>query len=638
MIVPGERKGGRRGAGEGGALRAGARGAMSAGRRKLIVAAALVAMVVAAFGRSLEHPFLEYDDDDYVTKNVHVQQGVTLKTLTWALTSVGYASNWHPSTWVSHMIDVQLFGLDAHAHHLMNIVIHSANAILLLLMLEALTGLFWRSAFVASLWAVHPLLVESVARVAERKDLLSGLFWMATVILYVRYVRDPGLPRYLAVLGTCALGLMSKPTVVTLPFALWLLDYWPLGRIGAGGGGPSNIQAGINLSRRNALIAEKVPLLFFSMAAAAATYAAQTSGGMTATWQRFTLGDRVANAVQSYAAYAVNAIWPANLSPLYPHAGADLSLPRVLLLGAALSLISIASLVALRRHPHFFVGWAWYLGVLVPMIGLVQVGVQGRADRYVYVPVMGLLLAITWSLAYEKWRPAARAGVLLALAGVLAALTTTSRTQVRHWASDLAVYQRALATTSRNWLAEYNVGVYLERSHRFREAALHYQASLAILPGNPHARNNLGVLLAREGKDQEAIQHYRLALAIAPASAQIHYNLGNALSRVGDFPAAVEELEEAVRFDPKHFGARMNIARIFYDRGDYASAAKSYEGALDLEPGSAEAHLSRGMALEALGDPSGALSEYRLTLLLRPDSRDARAGIARVTAGRVRTR
>lgn len=490
----------------------------------------LAALVGSTYSGLGQNGFIDFDDDKYVSENPVVGRGLTWAGLGWAFSSVGYAHNWHPLTWLSHMLDVQLFGLDPGAHHLVNLALHTANASLLFVVLRSMTGALWRSALTAAVFGVHPLHVESVAWIAERKDVLSTLFWMTTVWSAVSFARRPRPAVYAVAIVSYSLGLLAKPMLVTLPFLLLLLDYWPLGRLAAGG----RRAGGRTLPTGGRLVAEKLP--FFALAAfsGAMTWWAQSPGTLVIPLRDLPFSQRLANASSSYVAYIWDALWPTRLAIFYPHARGDLSVAAAI---AGFLMLAIASFLVFRfgrRQPYLRTGWLWYLGTLVPVIGLVQTGGQARADRYTYVPLIGLTVMAAWGLqAGLDRRPAARRAAIAACALCLAALSWVAHRQVGVWRDNYTLYSHAVQATRGNWLAHNNLAVALEESGLVGPAIAHYQEALRIDPRYGAAHNNLGVLLLGLGNTAGALHHLAEAARLYPDEPKVAFNLGTALKRTG---------------------------------------------------------------------------------------------------------
>jgi tetratricopeptide (TPR) repeat protein len=530
----------------------------------------LVIAVGTAFWPVLHNGFVSYDDEKYVTRNRHVQMGLGAESLRWALTTFE-AANWHPLTWASHMLDWQLWGERPLGHHLSSLLLHLSNTLLLFLLLERMTRAVWRSALVAALFGVHPLHVESVAWVAERKDVLSTLFWLLTIGAYLRYARDPSVRRYAVLSISRTLGLCSKPMLVTVPFTLLLLDYWPLGRWSADTQGRTALR----------LIREKLPLFLLSAAASVVTLAAQRSARALGTLDSYSLSDRLANAAVSYSAYLWKAIWPVSLAVHYPHPRE--ALPAWMPLFAALLLVAITVSVfrVRRRCPYLLIGWLWYLGTLVPVIGLVQVGQQAMADRYSYVPLIGPCIMLAWGapdllagVGRSDGAPPRPRRVALALVSgaVIVMLIVATWFQLRHWRDSVTLFERALAVTESNAVAHNGLGLALATAGRPEEAIAHYRAALEIQPRHAEAHNNLAGALAVSGRVDEAIGHYERALSIDRRYPEALNNLGVALAQQGRVAEALERFRAALAIRPDYGKAHANLAAALYTAGDDEAA------------------------------------------------------------------
>jgi Flp pilus assembly protein TadD len=567
----------------------------------LLICLGLVLLTLVVYGQVRTHEFVNFDDNEYVTENPHVQTGLTVKSIAWAFTST-HMANWHPVTWLSHMLDCQFFGLNPGWHHLMNVLFHAANTLLLFLVLKRMTAHVWRSAFVAALFALHPLHVESVAWLAERKDVLSTFFWMLTIWSYVRYVEGPSVKRYLMVLLFFILGLMAKPMVVTLPFVLLLLDYWPLGRfrLGIADGNRSSHKVMLHLVR------EKIPFFFLAVISSVVTFFAQQTGGAVTSLHDITLDVRITNAVVIYISYIWKMIWPYRLAVFYPHPGLR---PWWEVAGACLSLaaISLLALRVARRHPYFAVGWLWYIGTLVPVIGLVQIGGQGMADRYTYVPLIGIFLILVWGipeiLAERTRSPSLLSAVTVVL---LVALMATSWVQVRHWKDSTMLFEHALAVTSNNYLAHDNLGFELASEGEYEEAIRHHSKAVRINPEYPNAQYNLGAALAARGDFEAAILHYREALRLQPGWARVHNDLGAALTSMGKLDDAIVHYSEAVKLDPFSAKPHNNLGVVLLRKRELDKAVSHFRRALEIQPDYALAQKNLRDALEKHVDTMGA--------------------------------
>jgi tetratricopeptide (TPR) repeat protein len=503
-------------------------------------AVALALATVALYARVAHHAFLFYDDVLYVTQNPVVRAGLTVDGVAWAFRTL-HAWNWHPLTWLSHMLDVELFGLAPGAHHLVNVALHAANAAILLVVLARMTGAPWRSALVAALFAVHPLHVESVAWVAERKDVLSTLFGLLALGAYARYARRASPGGYTLVALALTASLLAKPMWVTAPFLLLLLDVWPLGRLRPPGW--AGAEGGATIPLRRAVL-EKVPLLALSAASCAVTLLAQTKGGATESLD-VALGTRLANATVSYARYLGATVWPSPLSPYYPYDGARLPAWEVAAAAAGLVAITALALRRTRTCPALAVGWLWFLGTLVPVIGLVQVGAQGRADRYTYLPSIGLFLAIAWAIPEVAGRR--RAAVAAAAAAAVVALSAVAWRQIGFWSDHVTLFQHAVGVTRDNAVAHLVLSQGLAEGGDLRAALVHAREAARLDPRNARARKNLGYVYYRLGLVDESIDELRAAVALAPDYAEAHGNLGIAYGRKGLIREAMEELAAELR-------------------------------------------------------------------------------------------
>jgi tetratricopeptide (TPR) repeat protein len=598
----------------------------------------LAAIVWAVFGQTLGYGFVNFDDDIYVYDNPEVAQGLTLKGIASAF-SCGHTDNWVPLTTISHMLDSQFYGLNAGGHHLTNILLHTVTAILLFLVLRQMTGALWRSAFVAAVFAVHPLRVESVAWVAERKDVLGGVFFMLTIGAYVRYARRPwSTVRYGLVLLLFALCLMSKPTVVTLPFVLLLLDYWPLNRFLLSA--PAHTGAGIvwrleNFSVPLRLIAEKIPMLMFSFASCILTVLAERGGIQSV--EKFPLHLRIENALVSYAVHVERMFYPAKLAVLYPYPVNGLPLLEIILAFLLLAAISLGVFFWRRKYACLLVGWLWYLGMFVPMIGLIQVGLQAQADHHTYLPQIGLYLLLTWAAAdlCAGWRHR-RAIMGICTMIILAALIFRAHTQTAYWRNGETLWAHTLACTSDNFVGHHGLGQALFEMGREDEAIAHYQQALQINPGYAVAHYNLGIALFRKGKVDEAIAHYQQALQIKPDYAEAHNNLGGVLLQEGDVDEAIAHLQKALQINPNNAEAHYNLGCALIRKNNADEAITEFQKALQIKPDYAEACYNLGIVLLQKGRADEAITQFQKVLQTKPDYADAcyNFGIALSQKGR----
>jgi Flp pilus assembly protein TadD len=543
------------------------------GRWKIpLLALSLAVLAFLPYAQTAGYDFVDYDDTVFVTGNAAVRDGLTGDGFRWALTTF-HAGNWMPLTWLSHMLDVTLFGLDPGWHHLVNALVHALSTAMLFLALFRMTGAVGKSAFVAAMFGVHPLHVESVAWIAERKDVLSGLFFMLTLLSYERYARRGGTGSYLLVFLALAFGLLSKSMLVTAPFVLLLLDVWPLGRTALAlpaDGTPARPAAW------GQLLVEKAPLFLLAGAVSVITFVAQQKGGAMGMMERevLPLSDRLANALVSYSAYLGKMFWPSSLAILYPHPGG--ALPWVKIIGAAVFLIVVLYIVIQQRRqrPYLAMGWLWYLGMLVPVIGVIQVGMQAMADRYTYLPMIGILIMVAW-YAGDVVPPTvpARTTLLAAASGAITLLCLTlSFLQAAHWKNTVTLFQHSAEASPNNWMAHRMLGNALADKGLADEAMERYRESIRIQPRNPLAHNNLAVELAKLGRFDEAIGHYQEAVRIRPGYAEARNNLGNALANTGHRSEAIEQYQEAIRLRPGWKVPQENL-ELLLTRNDAAGPA-----------------------------------------------------------------
>jgi tetratricopeptide (TPR) repeat protein len=576
----------------------------------------LVAITFAVFGQTAGFGFVNYDDDKYVYDNPVVERGLTLKGAFWALTyrKIGH---WHPMTWLTHMADCQAYGLWAGGHHLTNVALHAAAAALLFLALREMTGSLWRSAFVAAVFAIHPLRAESVVWIAERKDVLSGVFFMLTLWAYARYARQPSRGRYAAVALWYGLGLLCKNTLVTLPFVLLLLDWWPLQRVTLDEAGGGKVGATRLVALFGGLVKEKIPLFLLSAGSCVATFLVPEKLLDSA---RFPFLERLGNALVSYGIYLRQMVFPAGLAIPYPNPPNGLPFWEVALALVLLAAISICVLACWKKHPYLLVGWLWYLGMLVPMIGIIQISYYAHADRYTYLPQIGVYVAITWLVA--EWQ-VSRAALGSLMAGVLALFMVCAWRQTAYWKHNETLWTHTLACTSGNYIAQNNLGVVLLQKGRANEAIFHYQKALEIKPDYAEAHNNLGIVLFEEGRGDEAITHFQSALQIKPDYAEGQYNLGNALRQKGRADEAVTHYQAALRIQPDFAEAHNNLGNALLQKGRLDEAVTHYQAALRIQPDFAEAHNNLGNALLQMGRVDEAITHLQKALQLKPDYAEA---------------
>ncbi|MGA8876931.1 MAG: tetratricopeptide repeat protein, partial [Candidatus Korobacteraceae bacterium] len=548
----------------------------------ILLALLLAVATVALYAPVRHHPFVNYDDGTYVTRNNHVKAGLNRQSVEWAMTSYD-AANWHPVTWLSHIVDYQLFKDNAGAHHDVNLLLHVVNVLVLFWVLCRATGDLGRSAMVAALFALHPINVESVAWIAERKNLLSLLFFLLTLGAWGWYVRKPHLPRYAVVMSLFALGLMSKPQVVTLPFVLLLWDYWPLERSSAD-------PAESPIKRLLRLIEEKIPLFAMSAAGAIMTMKAQTSGG--GFNPDYTLFQRLENAAFSYARYFGKAIWPSHLALMYPHPGTSLQTWQA---GFALLILIAISILVVRFHGrrYLLVGWLWFLGTLVPMIGLIQVGRQAMADRYAYLPFVGLFIMVTWGVAdFAQELHLPRAWLAVPACTALVALAALSYRQISYWSDDVTLWTHTLQVTTGNYAAENELADALDGLGRTEEAQKHFLRALAINPNYPPALMYLAVHDQRDGRLREAIAQYQQVIVITenpayrntPVRAAAFANAGHAFRVLGQIAQARDYLKQSVALDPDRFEPWLDYGIVSQQLGDVTAAIHAYYQSVNIHP------------------------------------------------------
>jgi tetratricopeptide (TPR) repeat protein len=576
----------------------------------------LAVATLAVYAQTAHFDFVNFDDPDYVTSNTHIRGGFTSENIEWAFTS-GDAANWFPLTRLSHMLDYQLFGMASGWHHFTNLLLHATAVLLLFAFLNRVTHRQWLSAWVALIFALHPLHVESVAWVAERKDVLSTAFAMLALWSYVRWVERPSIRRYLIVALAFAFGLMAKPMIVTLPFLMLLLDVWPLGR------GPR--------------WREKIPLFAMSAASAIVTWIVQQSGGAVRTVEQFPLLLRVENAAVSCVVYLFQLFWPSRLAVFYPYP----SVIPIWQAAAAVLAIAVVTFFAIRdfrRRPYFAVGWFWYLIMLAPVIGLVQVGAQARADRYTYMPTIGISIILAWGAAeFLTHVPAAKSAVAALGAVTCIAAAIATWVQVGTWRDSRALFQHAADVTSENYLAHHNLGVALAESPEgLNQAVAEFQSALRIKPNYLRAHTDLGSAYAKLGRIPEAQSEYRAAVAIDPNLAIPHNNLGNTFAQLGLWSDAISEYQTALRLDPDYSDGRRNLAEAEYNlglalakAGRTPEAVEHLEAALRARPDYPEAHNNLGVVLSQ--NPirvSEAIAHFEAALRIDPNYADAHVNIA----------
>ncbi len=587
-----------------------------------VVCIVLAGTIFAVFGQTRNHEFVNFDDNDYVYENPVVARGLTFRGIVWAFTHTD-CNLYHPLTMLSLMGDYQLHGLHAGGYHFTNVLLHTASAILLFLVLRQMTGALWRSAFVAAVFAIHPLRVESVAWVAERKDVLSAFFFMLTLGAYVRYVGNPKSPaRYLMVATAFVLALLCKPTVVMLPFVLLLLDYWPLHRFEPSG--PVDPPKYCGIPRR--LILEKIPLLALATGACAITVL--VTRGVILPAVQVSVPSRIGNALVYYTTYLRQMIWPEGLAVPYPYPPNGFPPWEMALAGALLAGLSAVAWRGRRTQPWLLIGWLWYLGMLMPMIGIKPAGEFPQADRYTYLPQIGLYLAMTWLVAEWRVRWLQHGSFRVALGslmiGIIAVLMVCAWKQAAYWKDDEILWNHTLACTTSNYLAHNNLGLALDQKGRTDEAITHFQEALEIKPDYALAHFNFGTTLLQKGRVDEAITHFQEALQIQPDFAATHNNLGLAFFHQGRMDEAMAQFQKALEIKPDDAKAHYNVGLYLGQKGRMDEAISQYQKALEIKPDYAEARYTLGLCLGQKGRMDEAISQFQQALAIKPDDAEAR--------------
>jgi tetratricopeptide (TPR) repeat protein len=590
------------------------------------VCLALVVATLALYNPVNQNPFINCDDPSYITGNPYIHDGLNWTTIKWAMTSTGQAGFWHPLTWLSHALDIQLFHFNPAGHHFVSLLIHSLNAVLLFLLLISATKRIWPSVIVAALFALHPLNVESVAWAAERKNVLCTLFFLAAVGAYGWYASRPHWKRYLAVVVLFACALASKPMAVTFPFALLLLDYWPLERFGRTGEPTESCAHQLSFATA---AAEKIPLLILSALTSYVTVIAQHAAGATRSTLQIGMASRVSNAVVAYGAYLWKLLWPVHLAPVYPHPGNSLPTWQI-----AISLVALAAIsaIALRSSKKYLLaGWLWFLGIIFPSIGLVQVGDQAMADRFAYIAEIGILVAVVWGLA--DLFHARRVPITWRLVPAVAALAffaAFTHRQIAYWHSSYDLWTHALAITENNFVAEDNLGGALLLRGEVEAAYPHFASASRINPEDPMSRSNLGAYAQSHGNFQEALIQYGRVIALTSDPgllAQVYANRGAAQRELGDDAAARQSFEASLRLNPNQFNAWLGLGLLAEKQGGYQEAALDLSRSVGLQP-SAQGYLHLGRIFSHLNRRSDAMVAYENALKVDPDLTEAQRATA----------
>jgi len=601
--------------------------------KAVFVCAVLTTLTWLTFAKTLGFEFTNCDDQVYVSENPDVIAGLTGHGLVWAFTQT-VSGNWHPLTIISHMLDCTLYGLNPSGHHFTNVFLHTLVGLLVFLVLSNMSRTFWQSAFVAAVFAIHPLRVESVAWISERKDVLSGFFFILTLAAYTQYVRAPAFRRYALVLILFALGLMAKPMLVTVPFVLLLLDYWPLGRFTRST--PIDLRSKGKRQRATAanvwtLVLEKVPLIVLSGASCIATILAQRTGIVPA--DRFSMLDRLGNAFISVVTYIRQMLWPSGLAVLYPFSTAAIPTWQIILSVAVVLIITAGAFILRKDRPYVFVGWFWFLGMLVPVSGIIQVGLQAHADRYTYLPQIGLYILIAWGLAdlLASWR---HRRTIFATASiiVLAALTASASVQTSYWHDSIRLWTRALAVTSRNSAAEDAICSAFLHAGQLDEAAAHARKEVAMQPNSPQAHTSLGTTLLLKRQPDEALDHFQQAVRLNPQYAEAQLGLGSALLRKGETAEAVTHYQQAVGLDPGSATKHYDLALALLMEGRAAEAADHLRVALNIQPAYPDADYFLGIISIQQEHVQDAITHWQRALKFQPRNWNAASMLAWVLA------
>ncbi|MBI5214345.1 MAG: tetratricopeptide repeat protein [Ignavibacteriae bacterium] len=624
--------------------------------RQLTIILLLVVSTTLAYWKTFDNKFLNFDDSGYVTKNEQVKSGLSWETVRWAFTSVK-ESNWHPLTWLSHALDVSLFGVDAKYHHATNLLLHLLSTILLFLAVERMTKAVWQSAFVAFMFALHPLHVESVAWVAERKDVLSGLFWMLTFLAYIQYHKTSRTQWYISSLIFFALGLLAKPMLVTLPFVLLLVDYWALNRFQL----PFDVspkEKKNNLAALQQCVKEKIPLFVLSIASSIVTFIVQKQGGSMAGTVDLSFSDKAANALVSYAQYIRKTFLPTDLAAMYPHPGSQLPLWQILV-----SLILLGAITAFvwrrrREHQYLLVGWLWFFGMLVPVIGLVQVGLQAMADRYMYLPMIGLSFMLAWGIPslLQRWKfPRFVLPALFIVSSLL--MFGGTFVQTSYWKDSKTLFERAIAVTKDNHLAHNNLGADLADSGKHAEALVHLREAYRLKLNGVLIRSNLARSLVALGERKEALEHYKFVLSQIGDDPALYSRIGDVLADEGRIAEAIVHFQKTLQMDSLDISTRCKLAKLYTQvsemekartecsvilthqpknslahdilgtiagsEGKYDEALKEFLIALELDSLNSEAYLDLGILYEKTGNIDGAFTAYENAIRINPQLMDA---------------
>ena len=602
-----------------------------------LICVILALVTFFTFWHVQQNNFVNYDDPDYVTENVMVQKGLTGESVVWAFRA-NHASNWHPLTWMSHMMDCQMYGENPVGHHRTSLFLHAVNAVLLFLVLKKMTGAIWRSAVVAALFALHPMRVESVAWVSERKDVLSGFFWLLTMLFYARYTETRAQNRaasvnYALTLVCFALGLMSKPMLVTLPCVLLLLDIWPLNRSKILSSSAAKSFKGVPTTRSfsmSELLIEKVPFAVLTLIFSIVTVWAQKSGGSVRTLTDLPMASRINNALVSYIRYIEKSLWPDGLAVFYPLPEAW---PGWAVIGALLfiGVITFCAFKFAKHLPYISMGWFWFLGTMVPVIGIVQVGIQSMADRYTYIPMIGVYIVVAWGV-YQLMQKVPNARIILAAASavVLGACIIVTRSQIVFWRDSEILFRHALAVTKDNYTAHQNLGILLAKQNKLDEAKQHFEAGLKIYPNVAESHHNMGNILLNLGQPDLALSEYLEAIRLKPDYDASYMNLGLLSVKQGRFKDAAGYYSKAVELKPEDCVAHYNLGTAYFELGQLADAETQYTKAISLQPAHVPSLYQMGRLSLRLGNRDRAVYNFSEVLRFQPDHAEAQAQLAQL--------
>ena len=589
-------------------------------RLVVLISLCLVTVIIGVYHQTMSFDFVGYDDELYVTENLHVQKGISLDGVKWAFTSF-HSANWHPLTWLSHMLDCQLYGMNPTGHHWTNVELHIANTLLLFFILFKMTGALWGSAFVAALFALHPLHVESVAWASERKDVLSTFFGLLSIGAYYRYVKISSVKHYIPIIMFLSLGLMAKPMLVTIPFVLLLLDVWPLGRFQYKKDSQSMEDTAVQkeISKNYRLFLEKIPLFIPVVISCILTLIAQKRGDAIKTFAALSLKHRISNALVSYVNYILKTIWPHKLAVFYPHPGNELAAWQVVWATLLIVAACFLAIKEIKRHPYIAVGLFWYLGTLVPVIGLLQVGGQAMADRYTYIPLIGIFIVIVWGISdiLKRWRYR-KIFFGISAAIILIALTWNTSLQLKNWKNGITLFEHTVKVTKNNYRAQNNLAAALT-SVSLDQAISHYKAALKIKPDYLLGLANLGAAFIEKGSYDEAIDVYLKVISIDPEYLKAHVNIGIAFFRIGNYDKAVLHFKKALEINPQEKDAHINLANVLFSQGKPGEAIFHYNDILKTDSQNADIHYNLAYVLSTQNKIDEAIFHYMEALRVNPE-------------------